>query len=245
MDNTLLVSLSHQLAAFQSMDAIATNIANVSTPAYKREDVKFEEYVETAPPAEGQTGPQTVSYVQNVGYVRDLSEGRLDSTGNTYDFAISGKGYFVVQTAQGDRYTRNGHFMLNADGQIVTSNGDPVLGDGGPINISVDDGDISVAADGTITGSQGQLGKLRVVDFPNERALVKQGSSLYRTSQTPTAADGATIRQGMLESSNVQPVLEIANMIDVSRAYQLTASLAQSEEDLKRQAIQHLGSAQG
>ncbi|MDE2182228.1 MAG: flagellar basal-body rod protein FlgF [Alphaproteobacteria bacterium] len=245
MDNTVLVSLSQQLASFQSMDTIANNLANISTPAFKREEMKFEEYVETSAPAEGQTGPQTVSFVQNVGLVRDLSEGRLETTGAPYDLAINGNGYFVVQTAAGDRYTRDGHFMLNAEGQLVTSNGDPVMGDGGAVTISPDDGNITIAADGTVTGKQGQLAKLRVVDFADERQLIKQGASLYTTSQQPVTASDASIEQGMIEASNVQPVIEIANMIEVSRAYQMTASLAQSESDLKRQAIQQLGSVQG
>jgi flagellar basal-body rod protein FlgF len=245
MDNTTLVSLSNQLAMFRSMDVIANNLANISTPAYKREEAKFEEYVETAPPAEGQTGPQNVSFVKDAGIIRDLTEGRLERTDAPFDLAINGNGYFAVQTAAGERYTRNGHFALNAQGQIVTEDGDPVLGDGGAVTVTPDDGDITIAPDGTVSGASGQLAKLRIVNFANERGLRKQGASLYATGQTPTPVTDATIKQGMLEMSNVQPVIEISNMIDVTRAYQLTASLAQSADQLKREAIQKLGSAQG
>lgn len=242
MDNTLLVSLSHQLAAYRSMDVIANNLANLSTPAFKREAVKFEEFVQQVQPSEGESGPQTISFVKDTGVVRDLSEGRLQTTGAPFDLAINGQGYFTVQTAAGERYTRNGHFTLNGDGQLVTGGGDPVLGDGGAITVTVDDGDVHIAADGTVSGKQGQIGKLKVVDFADDRALQKEGASLYSTSQSPVAATDAKVSQGMLETSNVEPVIEISHMIDVMRAYQATSSLSQSQDDLKRQAIDKLGS---
>ena len=243
MDNALLVSLSQQLAAYRSMDVIANNLANLSTPAFKRETVKFEELVQQLRPSEDQSGPQTLSFVQDTGVVRDLSEGQLEKTGAPYDLAINGNGYFVVQTADGERYTRNGHLALDGDGQLITDSGDPILGDGGPITVTVDDGDIHIAADGTISGKQGEMGKLRVVDFSDQRALRKEGDSLYSTAQSPTAATASTrIMQGTLETSNVEPVIEISRMIDIMRAYQATTSLAQSQDDLKRQAITKLGS---
>jgi len=244
MDNTLLISLSHQIAAFRSMDAIANNIANVSTTAFQREEPTFQEYIVNVQPAEGEVGQQSLSFVKDTGLVRDLGEGRLDTTGAPFDLAIHGKGYFVVQTANGDRYTRDGHFTLNETGQLVTSNGDAVQGDGGPITITPDDGDIHIAADGTVSGKTGQIGRLRVVDFENPRLLAKEGASLYATDQPPITADNFKLQSGMLESSNVQPVLEIAHMIEVMRAYQATATLSQSQEDLMRRAIQELGGIQ-
>jgi flagellar basal-body rod protein FlgF len=242
MDNALLVSLSQQMAAYRSMEVIANNLANLSTPAFKREEAKFEQFVQQVQPSEGESGTQTVSFVKDTGVVRDLSEGRLESTGDPFDLAINGKGYFVVQTAAGNRYTRNGHLTLNGDGELVTDSGDPILGDGGPITITADDGNVHIAADGTVSGLRGEIGKLQVVDFADDSALQKEGSSLYSTSQTPNATTSSTIEQGMLEESNVEPVIEISHMIDVMRAYQATASLTQSQEDLKRQAIDKLGS---
>ena len=241
MDNSLLVSLSQQLAAFRSMDVIANNLANVSTPGFKRETAKFEEYVQQVAPSEGQTGNQTLSFVKDAGVSRDISQGNIQSTGAPFDFAINGSGYFVVQTPGGMRYTRDGHFTLNADGQVVNADGYALQGDGGAITITPTDGDIQVGRDGVVSGKTGQIGKLQLVNFADERAMTKQGSNLYSTSQAPTAAAGATIGQGMLESSNVQPVLEISHMIEVMRAYQATASLSQSQEDMNRQAIDRLG----
>ncbi|HUO99417.1 MAG TPA: flagellar basal-body rod protein FlgF [Rhizomicrobium sp.] len=244
MDNASLVSLSYQLAAFRSMDVIANNLANVSTPGFKRESVKFEELLQHVAPAEDQKGPQTLSFVRDAGISRDISGGSLQTTGAPFDLAINGQGYFAIQTAAGEMYTRNGHFTLNADGTIITQDGDPLLGDGGPVTVTVDDGDVSFGPDGTISGKQGQMGKLRLVTFANERALTKRGASLYSTSQTPVPSTDATLKQGMLEGSNVQPVIEISRMVEMMRSYEATATLDKSAEDMKRQAIQKLGTVQ-
>jgi flagellar basal-body rod protein FlgF len=243
MDNTLLVSLSQQLAAYRSMDVIANNIANINTPAFKRESMKFEEYVQQTQPAEGETGPQQISFVQDKGTMRDLTQGAITRTGAPFDLAINGKGYFTIQQPDGStRYTRNGHFTLDSSGRISTEDGGILQGDGGEIAITTDDGDIHIAQDGTITGARGQLGKVKLVDFANDAALTKEGSSLYSTTQTPQPVDTPQIQQGALEGSNVQPVLEISHMLDVVRAYQTTANLTQSQEDLMRNAIDKLAS---
>jgi flagellar basal-body rod protein FlgF len=150
-----------------------------------------------------------------------------------------------VQTPSGMRYTRDGHFTLDANGQVVTGDGYALQGDGGAITITPDDQNIQFGRDGTISstvnGISNQIGKLQISDFANDAALNRQGGSLYSTSQSPTVATDSTIKQGALESSNVQPVLEISHMIEVMRAYQATASLNQSQEDLTRQAIDKLG----
>ncbi len=245
MDNSLLVSLSQQLATYRAMDVIANNLANVSTPGFKREAAKFQEYVSMARPAEGQKGLQPVSFVKDAGVIRDSSQGNIEQTGATYDLALAGKGYFAVQTPAGLRYTRDGHFSLDGNGNLVTSQGYQVQGDGGALTITPTDGDINIAPDGTISsvvnGVGNQLGKLKVVDFADDAQLVKQGAGLYSTGQTPTAPAVVNIRQGALEASNVQPVLEISHMIEVMRAYEATANLSKSQEDMMRQAIDKLG----
>ncbi|MBA2590033.1 MAG: flagellar basal-body rod protein FlgF [Alphaproteobacteria bacterium] len=245
MDNSLLVSLSQQLAAYRAMDVIANNLANASTPGFKREAAKFEEFITRMRPAEGQKSAPTVSFVKDAGVMRDSSQGNVELTGAPYDIAITGKGYFAVQTAAGMRYTRDGHFSLDASGNLVTSQGYQVQGDGGAITITPNDGDISIGPDGTISsvvnGVGNLLGKLKVVDFADSSALKKEGANLYSTGQTPTAPAAVSVRQGALEASNVQPVIEISHMIEVMRAYEATATLAKSQEDLMRQAIEKLG----
>lgn len=246
MDNSLLVSLSHQLAAYRAMDVIANNLANVSTPGFKRESAKFEEFMTRVRPAEDQRGMQSVSFVKDAGILRDASQGAIEQTGATYDVAIAGNGFFQVQTPQGMRYTRDGHFSLDANGNLVTSAGYQVQGDGGPITITPNDGDINIGPDGTISsvvnGVGNQLAKLKLVDFANPTAMTKEGGNLYSTSQAPIAPATVAMRQGALESSNVQPVVEISHMIEVMRAYEATATLAKSHEDLMTQAIDKLGS---
>jgi flagellar basal-body rod protein FlgF len=243
MENTFLVSLSQQLAARRSMEVIANNLANVSTPAFKREEVQFQEYVTPVQATEAEGGGTTnISFVLDHGVARDLSEGNVETTNAPFDFALSGGGYFVVQTPQGERYTRNGHFMLDEGGRLVTGDGFPVQGEGGEIAIQLEDGDLHAASDGMLSTDQQQIGKLRVVGFADERALRKAGSSFYTAEgQAPTAAANVRVSQGMIEKSNVEPVLEIAHMIEVMRAYQSCASLTQSGEDMLRQAIEKLG----
>jgi flagellar basal-body rod protein FlgF len=242
MDATLLVNLSQQMAAYRSMDVIANNLANVSTPAYKRESVLFQQYMQTVPPAEGQTGPQTITMVQDAGVLRDNNEGRIESTKAPFDLAINGKGYFTIQTPNGNRYSRNGHFTLDQQGQIVTEDGRPLVGDGGPVTVTPDDGDIHIAADGTVSGKNGQIGKIQIVDFANPKLLTKEGSSLYATTQTPTPSTDAKIGQGFLEASNVEPVVEISHMLEVLRAYEATANLSQTQSNMSLNAIDKLGS---
>lgn len=244
MDATQLVCLSQQLAAIQSMDTIANNLANMSTSGFKRETPLFQEYVDQLPPTEGQSGPQTISYVEQSGMFRDLANGAMETTNAPFDLAIAGQGYFVVQTANGPRYTRNGHFTLDASGRIVTEDGDPVQGQGGDIAIAATDGDVHIAADGTVSGSKGQIGQLNIVDFPNDSALVKEGGSLYSTAQSPQSPTNASVLQGVLESSNVKPILEMTNMIEVMRSYQATMNLSQSQSDLMRQTIDKLATIQ-
>jgi flagellar basal-body rod protein FlgF len=118
MDGAALVNPSNLMAKFWSIDVIANNIANASTPGFKREVAKFEEFLKQMPPSEGEDKREILSLVADVGAVRDLSQGSLSVTGAPYDLAINGPGYFVVQTPQGERYTRNGHFTLDNEAEI-------------------------------------------------------------------------------------------------------------------------------
>ncbi|MGD0144043.1 MAG: flagellar basal-body rod protein FlgF [Rhizomicrobium sp.] len=247
MDQTMLVSLSHQMATYQAMDSIANNLANVSTPAFKCETPTFQEYVSQVQPSEGDPS-KSVSYVQETGVVRDLTEGPMESTGGKFDFAIHGNGYFAVQTANGERYTRDGHFTLDLNGKLSTEEGDEVETQGGAMSFTPQDGDVNVASDGTVSatinGTQSQIGKLKVVSFADEPALQKEGGGLYSTTQTANPATNVKVVQGMLESSNVQPVAEISNMIEIMRAYQATADLTQAKQSQDMQSIDKLAQVQ-
>jgi flagellar basal-body rod protein FlgF len=242
VENSFLVGLSQQMATNRAMEVIANNLANISTPSFKREAIEFQQFMVRVPATETEGGDTVnVSFVLDHGVTRDLSDGRMDQTGGMLDLAITGPGYFVVQTPSGERYTRNGHFKLDDQGSLVTTEGYQVQSDGGAITLQPQEGDLQVAADGTLSTNLQLLGKLRVVAFNDERALKKVGSSLYDAgAQTPQAATGR-VHQGLVERSNVEPVIEIAHMIEVLRAYQMSSDLTKSGEDLLKQAIQKLG----
>ena len=241
MDKTLLINLSHQMAAYRSLDVIANNIANLSTPGFQRESMHFQEFLQPSARAEGEISLHPMSMVQDTGTGRDLRRGPVEATNAPFDLAINGSGYFTVKTANGDRYTRNGHFTLDSEGRIATQDGDLLQGEGGEITVTSDDGDIHIAEDGTVTGAKGQLGKVRLVGFDSERALKQEGASFYTTDQPPKTVEQPDIKQGELESSNVQGVVEISHMLEVMRAYEMSANLAQSHHQLMTQAIDKLG----
>lgn len=244
MENSFLVGLSQQMAANRAMEVIANNLANLSTPAFKRESIEFEQYVVSVPASEAEPGDTVnVSFVYDRGVARDLSEGRFEQTGASLDMAIAGSGYFVVQTPDGERYTRNGHFKLDDQGRLVTDDGFQVQSDAGAITLQPQEGDLRVGNDGTLSTDLQLLGKIRVVTFANERTLRKAGASLYDAGGQPAeAAAMPRVRQGVMERSNVEPVIEISRMIEIMRAYQTSADLTKSGEDLLKQAIEKIGS---
>lgn len=223
----------------RQMDLIANNIANFSTPAFKGERMVFIEYL--APTAEG----EDLSYVQDIAQVRNLAEGSLTTTGNTYDLAIKGNGYFAVDTPLGQRYTRNGHFTTDDAGQLTTSDGNLVLDTSDqPIIIPEDAVNVTIALDGSISAgtseafeTSNEIAQVKLVAFANEQDLDEVGSGLYTTGQQPLPAADSVVYQGMVEESNVQPVLEITRMIATHRAYEATVNLLEAADELERMAI--------
>ena len=156
--------------------------------------------------------------------------------------------------AGGERYTRDGNLQLNNVGQLVTANGDPVLGTAGPIVFQPTDHDINISPDGTITVLEGASrtdsirGKLRMVSFADAQKLLKQGSNLYSAGEggaQPQADLKSTIRQGYIEKSNVNSVAEMSRMIEVTRAYtadrQHAAAAKRSAQDCDRETRRRPG----
>lgn len=234
MENTLYVALSRQLATNRQMDVIANNLANANTAGFKSEQMMFSEYL--ARPR----GSGSVSFVQDLALARDLRDGDLERTGAPLDLAIRGKGWFVVDTKDGERYTRSGHFKLDAERRLVTASGDPVLGAGGPIVFGRDDVDISINEDGTVRAGKDTRGKIRVVAFDNEHELRKAAGNLYRAEASPQEVAAPRVIQGMIEESNVQPIIQVTDMIKAVRSYQNSQRLIESEHDRQRAVIDKL-----
>ena len=239
MENTLYVGLSHQMALRRRMEIIANNIANANTNAYKAATPLFQEFLMDA----GSGNRRTVAFVQDFGLVKNFAEGNLTTTGSPFDVAIADAGFLVVTTPEGDRYTRNGALTVDADGRLVTKDGLVVQGaNGGELRIDPDAGPLGIAQDGTVSVGAQRVGQLRVVDFANPQVLTRSGDNLWQAPDDaePEAVADIRVAQGMLEQSNVQPILEMTRMIDVSRAYQSTQRLMDTDQELSRKAIERL-----
>ncbi|WP_298255246.1 flagellar basal-body rod protein FlgF [Bradyrhizobium sp.] len=249
MENALLVGLSRQTALERQLDVIANNIANVNTTGYKADKTLFEQYLNT--PAREDNfvgGDRRVSFVQDRGTYRDMTEGAAELTKNPLDIAISGSAFLAVQTAGGERYTRDGGLQINPQGQLVTAAGNQVLGANGPIAFQQTDHDISITPDGTITVIQGNdrvdsvRGKLRLVSFTNAQKMLKEGLNLYTAGDagTPQPDIKSTVQQGYIEKSNVNAVAEMSQMMEVSRTYAAVANMMNQQAELQKTAIQQL-----
>jgi flagellar basal-body rod protein FlgF len=248
MENALLIGLSRQTVLERQLDVVANNIANVNTTGFKADKSLFQEYLMPGAHEDNFVGrDRRESYVQDRGTYRDLSQGAAQQTKNPLDLAIEGNGFLVVQTAAGERYTRDGGLQLNNQGQLVTAEGDQVLGTAGPIVFQPTDHDVNIAPDGTVTVQEGNnrtdalRGKLRLVSFADAQRLLKEGSNLYSAAAGDAQPDlKSTIEQGYLEKSNVNAVAEMSRMIEVTRAYTQIATMLNQESDLHKTAIEQL-----
>jgi flagellar basal-body rod protein FlgF len=146
-------------------------------------------------------------------------QGDLQGTGNPFHLAIDGEGHFVIETPRGERYTRSGGFTLSADGTVITPQGEPLLGEGGPIQVT--GGKMEVGLDGTVRSENGEVGKLRIVRFLDTRRVTKEGANLLR-ADAANVEDVATPRlaQGHLEQSNVSPIDSMVSMITIQRQFE-------------------------
>ena len=244
MENPLLIGLSRQQALRNQLSVVANNLANMNTNGFKSQRLLFEEYL--MPVAEASAfnnGDQTYSYVLDYAQNSDFTTGAISMSGNPLDVAIEGDGFLVVQTPQGERYTRDGALHLDATGQLVTSQGLPVLGEGGPIVFGDDDADLTIAEDGTISTDQGERGRLRLVDFDNPQELVRVGANLFQ-GDNPLPAEQVRVLQGAIEKSNVSGVIEVTRMIEITRNYTSVSKMLSEANELRKTAIERLGTVQ-
>lgn len=241
MENTAFVALSRQSTLQRQMEVIANNIANMNTSGFKGEKMLFREHLVTSRGGEQILGDK-LHYVSDVATVRDMSEGPLQATGNPLDVAIRGKGMLAVETPEGERYTRNGSLQLDAEGNLVTQQGFKVLDDGGkPIQTGPADTKFSIGRDGTISSENARLGKLKVVEFDNPNALQMIAGGLYFADQPAKAAEAPEVVQGMVEGSNVEPIIEMTRMLEMNRAYVGVKQMIDQEDERIKKMVQEYG----
>lgn len=242
MENAAYIGLSRQMTLRRELDIVANNIANADTTGFKVEQLLLG--TEVGERARNDAVRPGVSFVLDGGVGRDYGQGELSQTGRPLDFGIEGEGvFFEIETDQGPAYTRDGAFTLDPEGRLTTEAGHRVQGQGGEIVLDPALGQAAVGADGTISQNGQPVGQLKLVRFDTLAALSKGGDGLYRNASNAAAMDAtdARVRQGMLEGSNVNPILEITNLIEISRAYERITRMIENTNDLSRRAVERLG----
>lgn len=259
----LYIAASGMITETKHTDMIANNLANAATTGYKRDDMAVREFepmllrrindhsadtdvtsfkgfrIRSGAPIVGTLG--LGSAVDEI--ATDHIQGALQTTGNTYDFGISGQGYFIIDTPQGQRYTRDGSFYRSSTGQLQNVRGQAVLSpQGQPITIPADARNVTVSSDGRIYANGRQIAQLGFVQFDEEKAVIKEGDDLYKPQPgaQPQQATGV-IEQGMLEMSNTSVVTEMVELINNYRVYEAGSKAVQTQDALLDKAVNDVG----
>jgi flagellar basal-body rod protein FlgF len=239
MNRGLYIAASGMLAELTRQNQIANDLANASTAGYKPDRSAQASFGDVAlqNTANGQTIGSLGFGTQIAQIKTDMSSGPLKETGQPFDLALAGDGFFAVQTAQGTRYTRNGQLQLDANGGLVTATGSPVLDNrGNPIKIPAGQA-VTVGPDGTVTAAGKSVARLAVVSLTN---ATKQGDNLY--TGTPGAMPrGTEVKQGFLEGSGADPARAMVDMIVSMRAYEATQRVIHAIDDTLGKGIQSAG----
>ncbi len=235
MDTAGYTTLTRQSGLMREMQVVANNIANLSTTGFRREGVTFSEYVRSM----GEE-PSLSMANGNTRHV-DLSQAGLTTTGGTFDFAIQGDGFFLIETPDGERLTRAGTFTPSAEGELVTPDGFRLLDAGGaPVFVPPDAAGVSLSQDGTLSAGGTPIALIGLW-LPTDPLTLRHQTGTLFASDGVEPAVGATLMQGMVEDSNVEPVSEIARMIEVQRAYELGQGFLEREDERMRGVISTLG----
>lgn len=239
MNSGLYAALTGAVAATERLDTIAANIANANTTGFKRDRITFENVLDALGPGKGGDDPRFVSSRHAV----DFSGGPMRQTGNRWDLAIEGDGFFAVQTPGGTAYTRDGSFRLDPSGRIVTADGFPLLVNGAPLTIPPTASSVVIDALGGVSVDGAPSGRIDLVDFPRPYQLAKEGNGIYRPAAgiQPQPASTARIAQGFLEEANISSVQEMVQMVDTNRHYEACTRVIRSFDDITGRAVNDLG----
>jgi flagellar basal-body rod protein FlgF len=241
MDNAQLVAHSRLQTLQRQLDILANNVANANTTGFKSRGLQFSEYLQPHAKSDAFKGSaRSISFVIDRGATLDFTQGASERTGNPTDIALNGQTLLAVKTPAGERYTRNGSLATNTKGEIVTSDGHLVLGASGPIVADPADGPLEITPDGTVSNRSGPLGTLKIMDVADPRQLVNEGANLYSSKSPLAVSKTPLITVGSLEKSNVQPILAMSRLIEVTRAYSTLVNSMQRLDDTQKGALDRL-----
>ncbi len=247
-------ALSGQLGAMKAMEVMANNLANMTTTGFRAERVQFETVVskEYSKLSAGMTNTDVrmpsysspAAFLGIRGTFTDLSQGGIETTGNPLDVAIQGEGLFVVNTPDGERYTRAGNFSLDATGRLVTQQGHAVQGSSG--DILINGSEVNVTASGEVIVDQTQVAQLRIVDA-KPGTLLRESGMLFSVAEGQAVADVEKIQVqgGALEGSNVNAVRELTDMIMASRLFESFQKSQESGSRMSELRNTRVGSVSG
>lgn len=242
MDSPGYIILSRMSAQLRSQSLTAQNLANADTPGYRATRPIFAEHPALQRDTRRIPGAREVDYAWDRASWRDEKAGPITRTGNPLDVAISGDGYFALDTPRGERFTRAGRFTISADGRLVDQGGNAVLNaNGSPIAISPGDTRIDIRGDGSIHSENGEIGRLRLVRFANDQALLSEGDRMFNAAgQQAEPVERPAVVQGAVEGSNVQSVIELTRMMAELREFQLATQFAEREGDRLQTAVERI-----
>ncbi len=218
----------------ETLRVIGQNVSNMETVAYRREIAVTRPTFEQA----ADEARATLARPLTVQSAIDQRPGTLKGTGEPLHLALEGAGFFVVETSAGEALTRRGDFRLDSDGRIVTQDGLPVLGQGGAIHVA---GTPAISPDGTLRVGGEAVAQLRIAQVAVETQLTPLGADLYRAAQLPDADMSARVRQGFLETSNVDSVQEMVRLIETMRHFETVQRFVRGYDDMVGKAITELG----
>lgn len=237
MDNAGYAAITRLNGLQRELQLLANNMANISTTGFRREGVLFSEFVRNLDGGEAPLSMASANARQTY-----FTQGAMTQTGAALDLAIEGNGFFLVETQQGERLTRAGHFQTNPDGEMVTPDGHALLDLGGArVFVPVEAGVVAIARDGTLSVDGAPLGQIAMVRPEDPTQLRRITGVLLEPLGEILPAEEAVIHQGFLEESNVNPLTEMARLIAVQRAYELGQSFLDREDERIRAVVQTLG----
>lgn len=242
MDSGLYAACTGLMARTDALDTIANNLANSSTSGFRGRQTTFGSVLAgSGQPLASQLNVVTNSYGLLGNSHLDMQPGSLQQTGNELDLAIDGPGFLAVQTANGTAYTRNGSLQVSTKGQLVTANGDAVLGVNGTINIP-SGSPVTISPDGTVSAQGAIAGKLKIVEFKPTADPQAMGATYYTAPATDVVDSPlSSVRQGMVESSNVNPVTSVVELINAQRALEgMRHALTMIDSEIDKTAAQDL-----